>query len=335
MHTGILSACKSSTANARLNGHWKDTGDDTIDWTIYDVHTVECVLHYLYTGDYDVSRIGDTPTPVAQSLDERLAETDSKCNPDVNNTMCLYLHLGLAIAQELPRPQSPPPFEDVLPSGCLLLNINEHNRALTPIQDYIEEECWDLNGASQTSEKLQVGAAIQTHAKVYSFAHQQFFTDLAKLSLQRLICILADTKCDCTSLFPELADTIRHIYDTTPGPDLQLNPARRLLSQYVALKHTSLAGDDLDALAAEGGEFMVDVFKKVARQNEAHRMRIESLYDEQEGVLAELVATQAVCEERDVEIQKLRQDLKDWETHNKGLPGEYRKITGTSTPPGW
>jgi hypothetical protein len=249
--------------------------------------------------------------------------------------------IGLAIVNEQPRPQSTPPLEEmILPSECRLPETHQENRPLTPIHDFVEEERAQtdarvLKGSSQEKEKVSAGAAIWTHAKVYSFAHQQFFLDLARLSLQRLIRILLDTKCDCANLFPKLADTIRHIYDTTPGPDLQVDPARRLLSQYVALNHRSLAGNDLDTLAAEGGEFMVEVFNKVARQNAAHGKRIRSLDEEKNGVLAQLVAMQAVCGERDVEILKLRQDLEDWETFNKGLPSKYRKRTGVVTPPGW
>jgi hypothetical protein len=62
-----------------------------MDWTNYDVHTVECVLQYVYTGDYDVPRVEDTSTPVAESLHERLEETESECNSDVNNIMSLCL----------------------------------------------------------------------------------------------------------------------------------------------------------------------------------------------------------------------------------------------------
>lgn len=55
VHPGVLSSCNSSSSsalNARVSERWKDTGDGMIDWTDFDERTVECVLSYLYTGDY-------------------------------------------------------------------------------------------------------------------------------------------------------------------------------------------------------------------------------------------------------------------------------------------
>lgn len=55
IHPGALSSCKSSALSARVNGPWKGNGaSEPIDWTDFDEQTVECVLSYLYTGDYSV-----------------------------------------------------------------------------------------------------------------------------------------------------------------------------------------------------------------------------------------------------------------------------------------
>ena len=53
VHPGGLSSCKSSALRAWVNGPWKENGaSGPIDWTDFDEQTVECVLRYLYTGDY-------------------------------------------------------------------------------------------------------------------------------------------------------------------------------------------------------------------------------------------------------------------------------------------
>lgn len=112
-----------------------------------------------------------------------------------------------------------------------------------------------------------MGAAILIHAKVYSFAHRFLLPSLEELALQRLtqILILLDDS-ETQSLFPSLVDAIHLIYDATPSGKIQDNPARKLLSQFVALKFTALSGEKLDMLMAEGGEFAVDVTRKLARR---------------------------------------------------------------------
>lgn len=54
VHPEVLLAHKSSTASVRMSGSWKDTGEGVVDWTDFDEQIVECVLNYLYTGDYHV-----------------------------------------------------------------------------------------------------------------------------------------------------------------------------------------------------------------------------------------------------------------------------------------
>ena len=41
-----------------MGGLWEDVGEGAIDWTDFDEQTIECVLHYLYTGDYHVNIYG-------------------------------------------------------------------------------------------------------------------------------------------------------------------------------------------------------------------------------------------------------------------------------------
>lgn len=90
------------------------------------------------------------------------------------------------------------------------------------------------------------------------------FSRLEDLALQRLAQLLL--KCDTPTdpFFLRFTDAIRLVYDSTPTSKLN-DPARELLSQYVALKHTILSMS-LRALIAEGGDFMIDVTRKLARR---------------------------------------------------------------------
>lgn len=81
-------ACKASTADVRMSGHWKETGDNAIDWTDFDRQTIECVLHYLYTGDYYVPDLGDeTSTPVTKCAETGPEQTEGEYNAIQQNVL--------------------------------------------------------------------------------------------------------------------------------------------------------------------------------------------------------------------------------------------------------
>jgi hypothetical protein len=154
-------------------------------------------------------------------------------------------------------------------------------------------------------DQYAIRVSILTHARVYSFAHRHFFSDLAKLALQRLTQNLNLASCECTALFPHLGDAIRHIYSTVPGPEMQADPARNLLSQYVALNYTNLAGEKLDALVEEGGELMVDVSNKLVRLLATKTSQVCSLEDRIGSLSAGVEALQVICNDKETEIQLL------------------------------
>ncbi len=215
-----------------------------------------------------------------------------------------------ALHTEVP-PQSPLPDESPLA------------RPLTPINDCVEvgfpaESVQTAAGVVAETDferdKHAIGISILTHVRVYSFAHRHFFSDLAKLALQRLTQIVHLAPCECTALFPYLADAIRHIYETTPGPEMQEDPARKLLSQYVALNCTNLVGEELDALAEEGGELMVDVSNKLVRLLVTRSSQVCSLENQISVLSAEVGTLQAICNDTERKMQKARKEKEDLET---------------------
>ncbi|KAJ5542051.1 hypothetical protein N7461_008054 [Penicillium sp. DV-2018c] len=109
-----------------------------------------------------------------------------------------------------------------------------------------------------------LGDIALMHAKVYCFAHQFLFSRLEKLALQRLTQLLLGCDTPSDPFFLRLADAIRVVYDSTPNSKPK-DPARELLSQYVALKYTTISEKSLNPLIAEGGDFMIDVNCKLAQ----------------------------------------------------------------------
>ncbi|KAJ5822780.1 hypothetical protein N7447_005120 [Penicillium robsamsonii] len=145
-------------------------------------------------------------------------------------------------------------------------------------------------------------AEIYLHAKVYSFARQLDFEKLEQFSLNRLAEVLVALEQTDKVLFPYLVDAIRLIYQTTDIAD----DARNLLSQFVALRYTTLVGEHLDELITEGGEFVVDLSHKLARKLTTISMafkRIEYLTHKNEELKAESA-------EKDKELKALRDEVR-------------------------
>lgn len=145
-------------------------------------------------------------------------------------------------------------------------------------------------------------AEIYLHAKVYSFARQLEFDKLEQFALNRLAQVLVALEQTDKVLFPYLVDAIRLIYKTTSAVD----DARNLLSQFVALRYTTLVGEDLDELITEGGEFVVDLSHKLARKLSTITValkRVEYLTQKNEELKAESA-------EKDKELKTLREEVR-------------------------
>jgi hypothetical protein len=300
-----------------MSGPWKSTGDDAINWTDFDSQTIECVLHYLYTGDYHVPKsVEEMPTS------NREAEE-----------ICLEQPEGaIRTEEQLPTDETSSPSLTPSPDQSAL------GRPLTPISKCLEVGLPEerlRTAAGVVAEKEfkdhdhTVGMSVLVHAKVYSFAHCHFFSDLANFALQRLTQILIVSPCKRNSLFPYLANAIRHIYDTTPRRETQDDPARRLLSQYVALNYTELTGEELDALADEGGEFMVDVNSKLARRIATSGHCARSLENQMDDLTTQVRSLQIICTDKEDEIRRVSQELQEWENCNRGVSKKTRRKRAT------
>lgn len=62
-----------------MNGAWKNAGEGAIDWTDFDEQTIDCVLHYLYTGDYHVHAYGSGDmVPITENEKETMGQTEGE-----------------------------------------------------------------------------------------------------------------------------------------------------------------------------------------------------------------------------------------------------------------
>lgn len=234
---------------------------------------------------------------------------------------------SICIGESLPTDKTSATYEAQSPDKSTL------GRPLTPTSGSLEVGLPEerlRTAAGVVAEKefkdhdLTVGMSVLVHAKVYSFAHRHFFSDLARFALQRLTQIFVLAPCKRNSLFPYLADAIRYIYDTIPRREPE-DPSRTLLSQYIALNYTDLTGEELDALADDGGEFMIDVTNKLATRiaTSGHSAR---LMEDQVGDLTTQVRQwQTRCKDKEDEIRGARKEIREWENWNRGLSWNARR----------
>jgi hypothetical protein len=136
-------------------------------------------------------------------------------------------------------------------------------------------------------------------------------------SLQRLVQVLSTLDPTHTNVFPNLADAIHLIYETTPDSSIREDPARKLLSQFVALRYTALSGEHFDALVAKGGQFMVDVSRKLVR-----KLMVNPLEEE-------FVELHRKCEILQAELKNktkiLNDEIRSWERWNNSRPSSQRR----------
>lgn len=191
---------------------------------------------------------------------------------------------------------------------CCGVNLPENASVKTPETEKEEEELAPENKEPSPAE-------IYLHTKVYWFAHQLEFANLKQYSLNSLAKGLIDLQQSEKDLFPYLADGIRLIYTNTEATD----DARYLLSQFVAIKYATLVGEEFDKLTTEGGEFMVDVSHKLARQLTSLTSTFQEKYEELVKRNQEL---ETEASEKDKELETLREEAKQWKAREDSDPAE-------------
>ncbi|KAF2752445.1 hypothetical protein EJ05DRAFT_515642 [Pseudovirgaria hyperparasitica] len=305
VHTDVLSTAKGSTMDVRLNGSWKQDGEEYLDWTDFDLDTVQCVLNYLYTGDYHCANI-------ACNKDIGIDDSDIAATPevDLDNRPLTHQNICLPLAD---RPLTPL-------SQCLSLGLPEER--MTTFAGTLSSKDAELRGYGKN------GQAVLTHAKVYVFAHQTLFSELAQFALQRLTQVLVLVDAEDNSLFPGLSDAIRHIYSRTPGQDLSSlprDPGRNIISQFVALNYPDLTGDNLFELICEGGDFMADVSHKLVRQIRAGCNFHDSLQDQIDRLRTDLISLQVKYDDKDGELREAKEKINGLEASSRGFSKKKKK----------
>ncbi|KAK5215065.1 hypothetical protein LTR72_011851, partial [Exophiala xenobiotica] len=157
---------------------------------------------------------------------------------------------------------------------------------------------------------------LLTHVDVYSFAKYHLLSGLQELALQRTIVTLRKLDCSVEVAEQELTKAIEFVYDNIPADRGNEEPMRKLFSQFAAANYTSLLHGSFEALITRGGDFALDLARKLSRRLLAHGVSAALVDDEREGRIQNL---EHEVQERDREIKALSASLEDTWKWGRGL----------------
>ncbi|KAJ5783809.1 uncharacterized protein N7518_009486 [Penicillium psychrosexuale] len=341
VHRGTLEIHPAFDARLKAS---TDEYEEAIDWSGFDDQTVDCVLNFLYTGGYQAPQISSVAAEegeadageeapaqdgeeqeeqevVVDEAEEADEEDEPQSPPDSPQSQTSWPQSPCPMFPARPRilqPVAESPIAPDSPPSLALSECDLNDRPLTPLEycdgvtlttEHVSaQKVGDHEGEDQDQEEEpeqeaeENVAEIYLHAKVYSFARQLDFVKLEQFALNRLAEVLLALEQTDKILFPYLVDAIRLVYKTTSTID----NARNLLSQFVALRYTTLVSEDLDELITEGGEFVVDLSHKLARKLTTISIafkRIEYLTHRNEELKAESA-------QKDKELKALREEVR-------------------------
>lgn len=149
---------------------------------------------------------------------------------------------------------------------------------------------------------------LVAHVEIYSFAKYHLLFELQELALQRMIVTLRKLDCSLEYAEQELTEVIEFVYDTIPSDGKDEEPMRKLLFQFAAANYTSILHGSFEALVVRGGDFGLDLARKLSRRLLAHGVSGELAEDEFDHRIQNL---EQQLQEKDKEIKSLNTSLSD------------------------
>ncbi|KAL9055541.1 MAG: hypothetical protein Q9206_003092 [Seirophora lacunosa] len=241
-HASILS--KSPVLKKIVDGNWKETNDRSITLPNWGEETVGQAIEFLYSGCYTVSVPSDLkdiplpPEPEAPrwqsykiTAEQGAEEFRLRPLPDLIDMECLG-----------PWLETPLGF------------VRPDNFNMTHLQPSI----W---------RAVTTGYTLLPDAKVYVLAEYLQLRDLQRFAFRKIQEVLARAheQNRNPALVTEAVRLARYVYACTNAPNESEEPLRDLVSTCTAMWFMTLHGKEWEELMAEGGDFVVDVVRKVPR----------------------------------------------------------------------
>ncbi|KAI4276497.1 MAG: hypothetical protein L6R38_005652 [Xanthoria sp. 2 TBL-2021] len=262
-HADVLK--RSEVLKVQVEGSWKDiAGKDGIDWTSWNVNTVEKFLQWLYTGDYKCPY----PTETRVSGEVVGGKTADEAYGGHQYGPAESHHDKAVV---MTKDQVP----ETLPTG-----------PLTPLKDLHWDGCQALGKLFQAEEfdkwtghklwashQLNYEATFATHSELYVVACQYMLPELKNMAWQRLRSVLLTIGAprQGSHVIKDLVGLITFVYKETTGGYGTHEPMRELLATFVALNLTNLRGSEefgvlLSSNDPDDREFVAGLMAKVMQK---------------------------------------------------------------------
>jgi hypothetical protein len=362
VHETLLSKSSSPSLQKLVEPAWRESSEGCINWRHTSSQTVERVLTWLYFRDYQspdpvLREIGGEPEetgsgkhasdaredsqPVAQrneGNDDTPAEIEFNDGP-----IDLAVEPGpeADVVPDEPQPEvgaalddpagDPDPLEAEDPElqnaifeSCSMRPLTPLGRCagVPPVMTAYKTAAGVFESQEFPHEAFSYLEPLLAHVEVYSFAKYHLLSGLQELALQRTIVTLRKLNCSVESAEQELTKAIEYVYDNIPADKGNEEPMRKLLSQFAAANYTSLLHGSFEALITRGGDFTLDLARKLSRRLLAHGVSADLVEDELEGRIQNL---ELQVQERDQEIKTLNASLNDTSIWGRGLNRKGRR----------
>lgn len=263
-HSKLLSL--SPTLRKIVDGNWRDSKDCVINLAEWEEPTVEQLLEWLYSGYYTVSSIPMSARGVVMSDDE------------VAEALIPIIHQqlrGRKLSDLLPRDGDETESDVELSPDC----VPDHHQPLTPLQDIRcsgpRDDGRVLTYPAIDSRAVQLeslckkewGHTLLPDAKAYVLAQYLQLVDLKRYAFHHIQDTLVFLN-QCSPGPQALTRTIalaHYVYSNTDSLNNSEEPLRDLISTFVAEWFLKMDGPQFERLIAGGGEFAVDVTRKLRR----------------------------------------------------------------------
>ncbi|KAL9576377.1 MAG: hypothetical protein Q9212_007151, partial [Teloschistes hypoglaucus] len=260
VHASVLA--KSDVLQRMVDGQFKETSEQRIDWPHWNANTVENFLEWLYTGDYECpypviiprsTSDGDTqPEDVSLTSSAPAEQKQKKRKRD-----------GQGVVQ--PAPVAGPQ------NGLTRLRDLVWNGSLYPDRISYEEEYTKWIGhAHYPINELDYERSLMTHAELYAMGCQYLLEDLRALTWQRLknALVAVGTPFAGSNLVTNITNVIHYVFEQTAEVPDGREQMRELLTTFATDHCTQMKGtpafeEILKSPSAPDREFVADMMTKV------------------------------------------------------------------------
>lgn len=214
--------------------------------------------------------------------------------------------------------------QDAIFESCSIRPLTPLGRCVevAPIMSTYKTAAGVFEEQSFPHETFSYRDPLLAHAEVYSFAKYHLLFKLQQLALQRMIITLRKLDCSVEYAEQELTELIEFVYDNISADQDGEEPMRKLLSQFAAINYTSILHGSFEALVGRGGDFGLDLARKLSRRLLAHGVSGESAEDKFDDRIWNV---ELQVQQRDREIESLNAQLKDSFVWGRGINKKGRR----------